>query len=854
MIKKRILVISVLCTLLTAYVSGEVPPAKVVFQQYMNQAQTFANNFPREKAYLHFDNTSYYVGDTIWFKAYVTLAEKQTFSLISRPLYVELVDQTGHIADKQIIKLTQGEGNGQFILPHSMLSGYYEVRAYTRWMLAFNEPQYFSRTFPIYQLSNSDKLERSITTYELSSSMENRPSETEEKLNVRFFPEGGQLVEGVTSQVAFKAESKNGGNIELSGTIYTKEGTEITSFETLHDGMGHFEYTPSDQPAIAKVSFQGKKYEFTLPQALPNGYVLSTVSNAGALLVRVSCNAATPQDTLAVFISHQGRPSIHQLISCRADAPQEFILPTRKLPAGVLQVSLINRAGNTLCERFVFANPRAPLQISTEGLKEVYAPYAPIRCELQVKNAKGEPVSGELSVSIRDGVRSDYLEYDNNIFTDLLLTSDLKGYIHQPGYYFASPSPRKQTELDVLLMVHGWRKYDMSQAISTAPFTPLQLPEAQLVLNGQVKSTILKNKLKDIALSVIVKKDDQFITGGTVTDENGRFTIPVEDFEGTTEAVIQTRKVGKERNKDASILIDRNFSPAPRAYGYKELHPEWKDLAYWQQKAESFDSLYMDSIRKVEGLYVLDEVEIKSKRRQGSNMATKISEKSIDAYYDVRRSVDVLRDNGKIVTTIPELMEKLSPQFYWDRTNDKHTYRQKPICYIMDNHILSETETQMMLTEVDGLASIIISKGTGGIDDDIIQNTKMSEVTDSTGVDISKLDRYSVFYLIPLPRRDVLNKSQSAVLGTRQTVIQGYTRPLEYYSPAYPTKELYMDKVDKRRTLYWNPSVQADGNGKAVIECYNNQYSTPLIIQAETLGKDGQIGSMRYSTIGKIEQ
>lgn len=854
MIKKRILVISVLCTLLTAYVSGEVPPAKVVFQQYMNQAQTFANNFPREKAYLHFDNTSYYVGDTIWFKAYVTLAEKQTFSLISRPLYVELVDQTGHIADKQIIKLTQGEGNGQFILPHSMLSGYYEVRAYTRWMLAFNEPQYFSRTFPIYQLSNSDKLERSITTYELSSSMENRPSETEEKLNVRFFPEGGQLVEGVTSQVAFKAESKNGGNIELSGTIYTKEGTEITSFETLHDGMGHFEYTPSDQPAIAKVSFQGKKYEFTLPQALPNGYVLSTVSNAGALLVRVSCNAATPQDTLAVFISHQGRPSIHQLISCRADAPQEFILPTRKLPAGVLQVSLINRAGNTLCERFVFANPRAPLQISTEGLKEVYAPYAPIRCELQVKNAKGEPVSGELSVSIRDGVRSDYLEYDNNIFTDLLLTSDLKGYIHQPGYYFASPSPRKQTELDVLLMVHGWRKYDMSQAISTAPFTPLQLPEAQLVLNGQVKSTILKNKLKDIALSVIVKKDDQFITGGTVTDENGRFTIPVEDFEGTTEAVIQTRKVGKERNKDASILIDRNFSPAPRAYGYKELHPEWKDLAYWQQKAESFDSLYMDSIRKVEGLYVLDEVEIKSKRRQGSNMATKISEKSIDAYYDVRRSVDVLRDNGKIVTTIPELMEKLSPQFYWDRTNDKHTYRQKPICYIMDNHILSETETQMMLTEVDGLASIIISKGTGGIDDDIIQNTKMSEVTDSTGVNISKLDRYSVFYLIPLPRRDVLNKSQSAVLGTRQTVIQGYTRPLEYYSPAYPTKELYMDKVDKRRTLYWNPSVQADGNGKAVIECYNNQYSTPLIIQAETLGKDGQIGSMRYSTIGKIEQ
>ena len=197
---KRFLFI-LLCSILMTGVHGENPPAKVVFEQYMNQAQTFAETYPREKAYLHFDNTSYYVGDTIWFKAYVTLAEKQVFSSISRPLYVELVDQAGHIADKQIIKLTQGEGNGQFVLSKSMLSGYYEVRAYTRWMLAFNEPHYFSRTFPIYQLSNSDQLERSISTYELSPSMETRPEETKEKLSLRFFPEGGQLVEGLTSQV-----------------------------------------------------------------------------------------------------------------------------------------------------------------------------------------------------------------------------------------------------------------------------------------------------------------------------------------------------------------------------------------------------------------------------------------------------------------------------------------------------------------------------------------------------------------------------------------------------------------------------------------------------------------------------
>lgn len=847
--KKSLLLLSILL-IFTVSVFGGNPPAKVVFEQYMERAQKMADTYPREKAYLHFDNTSYYVGDTIWFKAYVTLAEKQLFSPISRPLYVELVDQMGHITEKLIVKLTNGEGCGQFILSPKMLSGYYEVRAYTRWMLAFNEPQYFSRTFPVYRLTNSDKLQRDISTYELSSSMKTRPTANKEQLSLRFFPEGGQLAEGVTSQVAFKVETKSEGNAQISGDLYTKSGEKLTSLETLHGGMGRFEYCPTAQPAVAKINYKGKKYEFTLPQALPKGYVLKASVNGGALSVHVSCNASTPQDTLALFVSHQGRPYVSQIVSCQANASQEFVLPIRKLPVGVLQISLINRMGNTLCDRFVFANSRAPLQISHSGLRNIYEPYAPIRCELQVANVKGEPVSGNLSVSVRDAVRSDYLEYDNNLFTDILLTSDLKGYIHQPGYYFTEMTPRKQEELDNLLLVHGWRKYDMSQLMEEKSFVPLQLPENQLILYGQVKSTILKNELKDIALSVIVKKEDQFITGGTVTDAEGRFHIPMEDFEGVMEAVFQTRKEGKKRNKDTSIFIDRNFSPSSRAYDYKELYPEWSSSTNrWLQQAERFDSLYMDSIHRTEKNQVLGEVEIKSKRRIGKNMTTKINEQSIDAYYDVRQSVDLLRDNGKMVTTIPELMEIVSPQYSWDRTVDNltaYTYRQKPICYIMDDHILSDVEAKMMISEIDGLASIIICKGRGGIADEIVQKSYLS---DSTSVQIGQLDRYSIFYLTALPRRDAMNKSMTAALGTRQTIIQGYNRPLEYYSPAYPNKELYMDKMDKRRTIYWNPSVQIDSSGKAIIECYNNQYSTPLIIQAEILGNDGRMGSVTYSTI-----
>ena len=131
----------------------------------------------------------------------------------------------------------------------------------------------------------------------------------------------------------------------------------------------------------------------------------------------------------------------------------------------------------------------------------------------------------------------------------------------------------------------------------------------------------------------------------------------------------------------------------------------------------------------------------------------------------------------------------------------------------------------------------------------------MSEVTDSTGVDVSKLDKYSVFYLIPLPRRDVLNKSQ-----TDQYLVPGkqsFRDILMHWNIIHPPtrpKNCIWIKWTKDGRSTGIRTVRTDENGKAVIECYNNQYSTPVIIQAETMSKDRQIGSMKYSTIGQAEQ
>lgn len=842
-------------SLFPSLMRAEIQPAEETFNHYLDQAITFAQNFPREKTYLHFDNTSYYVGDTIWFKAYVTMSEELIPTSISRPLYVELVDQTGHIVEKQIVKITDGEGNGQFVLSaSSMLSGYYEIRAFTRWMLAFEEQYYFSRTFPIYLPSKGEKPERSITTYHLNPSMKQRP-EKKEEFALRFFPEGGLLVQGVSSQVAFKAESTSEADAKVEGKVYSTDGTEIARLETMHDGMGLFSYTPGKKAAIAKVTYKGKRYQFKLPEALSAGYVLNVSNKPGALAIEVSCNDVTPYDTLAVFISHQGRPFAYQLISCTADKPSQFMVRSKDMPSGVLQISLINRAGATLCSRFSFVTPKSKLRITPVGLKPVYTPYAPIQCQLQVTDAAGNAVQSNLSVSIRDAVRSDYMEYDNNIFTDLLLTSDLKGYIHQPGYYFAETSLQRQSELDVLLMIHGWRKYDMSQLIGSTPFSPLQSAETRLILHGQVKSLVQKNELKDIAVSVMAKTDSVIIAGSTVTNEQGRFEIPVEDFENTMEAIFQTKKEGKERKKMTSILIDRNFGPSLRSYNYREWHPQCKDVSKWTKTAEQTDSLYLDSIRQVNNLYLLNTVEVVAKRKKSSSMETHVYEQSLDAYYDIRQSIDRLRDEGREIYTLPELMEKLTPFFRWNKQDDTYSYKQKPICYFMEGRMLTSIEITSMLTEVDGLQSIYICEGTNAFNGGSFKDAQVSFLSDAPRnfdheerVNVTELSKYAVFYLTALPLRDIANKQQQAARGTRQTIIQGYSRPVEFYSPTYKDA-LPPVQPDQRRTLYWNPYLRTGSDGKVTINCYNSNYSAPLVISVETIS-NGITGTLTYSTLG----
>lgn len=875
--------ITTLFILCTANVYAQ--SSDTIFSRYFRYAQNFADSYPREKVSLHLDNASYYLGDTIWFKAYVVTAEQNLPTTISKPLYVELLDQLGNVVERQIIQLTDGEGTGQIILNNTFFTGYYEMRAYTKWMLAFDNPSCFSRVLPVYRKRLSDEeTPRSIATYRMDASMKQRPKDKEKKFTVRFFPEGGQLVKGISSIVAFEATSRDKGAADVEGTVVLPSGEELAHIRSLHDGMGYFEYKPEEKADVAKIDYEGSTYQFDLPEALPQGYVLRIDNRREMLDITVARSSQAMKDTLAVFVSSQGRPYKCMTLDFEDELNCQFRISTKELPPGVQQISLVNLKGETLCERFCYVMPRSSMLLACKTDHALYRPFEPVTCRIKVRDHLNRPVQANLSVSIRNGVESDFREYDHSIYTDLLLVSDLKGYIHQPGFYFENQSAERFKMLDVLLLVRGWRKYDLSRLIGKRPFLPRYLPETSLTLYGQVESYFGK-ALRNVGVSILARRDSVSIAGMTKTDSLGYFSAPVDGFSGSMDALIQTRNEGKKWNKQAVVKLFRNFEPSLRKLDYYELNPEWKETGDLKQLLDTLDIAYKDSVFGPDH-HLLDEVVVNAKRLNLLLKQTERFEKEILGYYNITQVVDKMRDKGEAVYNLPMLLKELNPNFRLSDSLSLH-YNNSRVLFIVNGGVLSYGKTDYVLDkDVDAIKSIMLYYDQAGGESVFVMNKQSNRVTKFTANnfwsgrwqdgDLSELplqdaigadsgpdalwgekDRKTM-KKGPLQKSSVVvcsittiddwdpNKTYKARRGIRHTYIQGYNEPLEFYSPAYPDgAPLYTE--DSRRTLYWNPNVKTNEKGEAVIRCYNSDNSAPLIINVETLYKGSPSSLNIYS-------
>lgn len=479
----------------------------------------------QEKVYVHTDNQCYFVGDTLWYKAYVVRADDLKPTDMSRILYVELLSPDGVLVERQqIIVAPDNYTCGQFVLTDSLYSGYYELRAYTRWMLNFNVSHHdytvqetwkffnrqmcadyyrlwdglYSRVFPVYSKPESVGDYDSRRMYQRPKTRLQKPKK--EELFVTFYPEGGSLVKGLQSRVAFAVEDQLTEAVDIKGTLMDGD-RQVGTIATIHQGRGVFTVTPGEKRLKARFKWRGKEYTFELPKAEESGAVVTVDGSRVTVLGR-----GLPQDH-QYGLSVLCRGSLKHFVELESLAGGSAVsveLPLDDLPVGVNDVTVFDDEGRVLADRLFFCAGdghlgqdghsglfgEAPI-VPIEPIKPTttYQPYEQISVGVQL------PPETTFSLAIRDTGTDEPTYNDGNVMTDLLLSSELRGFIAKPAYYFEKDDQEHRSRLDLLMMVQGWRKYKWQELSDTARQMRYE-PEQTMTVSGNVYKMLSINDVE----------------------------------------------------------------------------------------------------------------------------------------------------------------------------------------------------------------------------------------------------------------------------------------------------------------------------------------------------------------------
>jgi hypothetical protein len=265
--------------LLCAFASAQEMTYEAVQDSILKQLVVF----PQEKIHLHTDRSMYVPGEKIWFKAYVVDAFSHQSPTLSQYVYVELINASDSLVHRVMVSIGEnGLFHGYIFLSEKTPEGDYTLRAYTRYLENPGDDYFFRKNISIGKINNTDELR--ITNYENGGSRGNR----QEEFDVSFFPEGGNLAEGVVCRIAFKALNRQGASAFISGEVVDGEGTSIVDVSTVFAGMGSFAFMPKQGAAyyLNCKNSAGQAMRFKLPAATKT-LALGVISINGQHFIQV---------------------------------------------------------------------------------------------------------------------------------------------------------------------------------------------------------------------------------------------------------------------------------------------------------------------------------------------------------------------------------------------------------------------------------------------------------------------------------------------------------------------------------------------------------------------------------------
>ena len=774
-----------------------------------------------EKAYLHLDRPVYATGETIWFSAYVVDAAQHRPDSLSRVLHVELLSPQRQVVARRTLRLRGGRSSGDIDLVDSLAAGTYVLRAYTSWMRNAGPAGEFiySRrlaVWPASPLAPPDAPQGGAAPAAPARGKGAAGSGPD----VQFFAEGGSLVEGLPAVVACKATDASGRGLAVRGQILdARNAVVVPAFSSRHAGMGRFAFVPgAGQRYHARLSVGGgAAADYPLPAAQPVGYSLHVVDSPTDLLVEARYAGPAPAPgPVQLFTQVRGVVAYPGPRVLAAGAPGTWRMPKKNYPSGIVHLTLFDAQGTAQAERLAFVqNGPAALHVSLTPDQASYGPHAPVQLLVRVADAAGQPVAAQLSVAVADAALAALDPGAETIASHLLLTSDLVGYVENPGYYFRDPTAATAQHLDDLLLTQGWRRFVWQQVLAGQAPAPRYGAEQDITLAGQVVSENGYRPIPNSQLTFLLLKPAHSLATATTSAE-GLFRFTGLAANDTSLVTLQARRAAGGSN----VVIRPDAGPpaagpplpglgpvaaAPLAVGAfvrRSRQAQAADLELHPEKA----------LRNI----VLGNVAVTAKR------------------------VAVPRDD-------PRRLYGATGGTVVDFANNVAAQSGTNIFQFLQGRVSGLTVSGNppdVSVQIRGAGTPLFILDGMRVDADVVSTIPASQVE---SVEIFKGPEAAIFggsggaIAIYTKRGDRNYKgSELPAPGLLTVRVPGFYRAREFYQPRYNALLTNPPADLRTSTLYWNPAVTTNAKGEAELHFFTGDVGGTYQAAAEGLGRDGQ--------------
>ena len=826
---------------------------------------------PKEKLYLHLDKPFYGAGEKIWFKGYLVNATTHQDNSQSNFIITELINRSDSIVERKKIRRDSLGFHNAFTLPATLPAGDYYLRGYSNWMLNEDPDFFFSRNIKIgnsidntivssieYQqeddthytakikftsnvqavfenttikylylengkIKNKGKKKTdengwiSISLPDLKSPAARRievefddpqyiykrtfylPVFTND-FDVKFFPEGGALLSIPHQNVAFKVQGADGFSKEVEGFLFNSKGDTLTNFRSEHNGMGIFTMNPVDNETyyVTARTNDSITKRFDLPAIEPKGISIAMSHYKQEIRYEIQKTETTEWPQKLFLLAHtRGKLAILQPIN-----PERTFgkMNDSLFTEGITHFMLIDQQGNALSERLVFVPDHKPNQWQITADQPTYGKREKVSLQIAAKDNEGNPVEGTFSVSITDrkSIHPDSLA--DNILSNPLLTSDLKGYVEDPAYYFLNQDARTLRSIDYLMMTHGWRRHKIENVLRTPSLNFTNYIEKGQTISGRIMGFFGAN-VKKGPICVLAPKYNIIAT--TETDEKGQFIVNT-SFRDSTTFLVQART--KKGFAGVDILMDPPQYPVATHKA-----PYFNGAATFMEDylMNTRDQYYMEGGMRV---YNLKEVTVTAKRERPSSKS--IYTGGINTY---TVEEDRLQGYGQ---TAFDAASRLPSVTITNGSEIHIRNNSEPAIIVIDDIVYEDASDILKDIQVSDMSSISLLRGA----DAVILGPRAS----GGAVVITLKD----------PRNLPARPAQGIITYTPL----GYSESVEFYHPTYDTPEKKnAQRSDFRSTVYWNPELRLDAEGKATIEYYTPDSTAPEDIIIEGVDKNGKV-------------